>query len=607
MKNINRRVKLKSLFGVLSAFVVSLSPVNMAAAQSSGNIDQVSTGSTTACATVDGWVKCWGANNFGQVGNGKTASAQSTPVKVADNANDIAAGPNVCTFLFIVCLAYAPSSPAVPASAMAGKSVSKVSVGKSHACALANSKVYCWGDNSHGQLGDRTTSNSSVPVAVDVTTSDYTPPPVTKTCYIFIFPYKCTQTFPTQPKSSLGGKQVVDIMAGDYFSCALTNKGKVACWGEGDNGRLGNNSTSDYSYPVSVTSDLELRGQWVVKLGKISGATACALAVESTTEPDTTEGQPFCWGYGMGGGGVPEVGTVNTIACSKSSPTSKPNNHFKNVYSDATTPVEVPTDIMFSDVDNHFFATGIATNNQAYYWGGLGYREDISYSGVKSCSIRTCTGFLDGANATLASYSTAGTRTKTTKNGSVTSHYQGTAKPNTTAGGSTSGHGGGGSSSSCRNVTHYGFTENHEYSAIGNLTPKSPPASVLTNSAINSISGDIHEGLVCVNNDSGTYCDAQGTSVNEGQTGSNYKQSCTTTAYLIFFTQTTCAPPPTGPQTVVSDGWLQGKNIDELSTGASGYTCALAGGELGCWGLNSSGQLGAGDTVNKNVPTAVKF
>ena len=89
-----------------------------------------------ACAIVgnfDGAV-CWGSNGSGQLGNGSRSSAdRRTPVKVAGLAFGVKA----------------------------------ISVGSDHTCALTRAGgVKCWGDNSSGELGNGSTTDSRVPVDV---------------------------------------------------------------------------------------------------------------------------------------------------------------------------------------------------------------------------------------------------------------------------------------------------------------------------------------------------------------------------------------------------------------------------------------------------------
>jgi alpha-tubulin suppressor-like RCC1 family protein len=111
------------------------------------NFVTVSTGAMHACGTVASttngtpfsYAYCWGANNSGQLGNGTNANS------------------------------------AAPSLAAGGLSFASVSAGGSHTCGVTSSNpqgptagggVYCWGDNTYGQLGNFSTTSSSVPVNV---------------------------------------------------------------------------------------------------------------------------------------------------------------------------------------------------------------------------------------------------------------------------------------------------------------------------------------------------------------------------------------------------------------------------------------------------------
>jgi alpha-tubulin suppressor-like RCC1 family protein len=103
----------------------------------------LSAGWSHTCALgADGAVYCWGSNVFGQLGNALTA-------------------PEVC--------GDAEACSTVPVRVGgASRRFIAVGAGGGHACALATAgAVYCWGDNSFGQLGDGGEGRSAVPVRVE--------------------------------------------------------------------------------------------------------------------------------------------------------------------------------------------------------------------------------------------------------------------------------------------------------------------------------------------------------------------------------------------------------------------------------------------------------
>ena len=152
----------------------------------------VSAGGNHTCGQVHGHaIYCWGDNRFGQLGNGTTTNS-ATPVLVSGSL----------PFAYL-------------------------SVGRNHACAVTNGQqnnlggpVYCWGDNSSGQLGNGTTTNSTVPVPV------------------------------------LSGLTFIFVVAGGSHTCAWTLIGVTYCWGENSSGQLGNGSTTNSSIPVAITGGL---------------------------------------------------------------------------------------------------------------------------------------------------------------------------------------------------------------------------------------------------------------------------------------------------------------------------------------------------------------
>jgi alpha-tubulin suppressor-like RCC1 family protein len=95
------------------------------------NATTVSVGNGFACALLaTGAIQCWGANSYGQLGNGDNTDSV-TPVDVTALINRFA-----------------------------------LAAGGNHVCALGVGQAHCWGWNYSGQLGDGSTTDSNVPIPV---------------------------------------------------------------------------------------------------------------------------------------------------------------------------------------------------------------------------------------------------------------------------------------------------------------------------------------------------------------------------------------------------------------------------------------------------------
>jgi alpha-tubulin suppressor-like RCC1 family protein len=231
----------------------------------STNMAAVEAGMFHTCSLDNtGAVKCWGVAGLGRIGDGST-SDKLAPVQVtglaAGAAIEIGSGGTVSCALSSVAklrcwgdnthgeVGDGTMTPRpTPTNVVdLGNTVLDVSVGASHACALVSGGfVRCWGDNGSGQLGDGTQMDQPRPVLVT------------------------------------GLSNVSRIAAGESHTCAILKTGEVYCWGDNSSGQLGATTTGTFSAtPVKLAG---VTGPTAISAG---GAHTCAL---------TSSGQIQCWG-----------------------------------------------------------------------------------------------------------------------------------------------------------------------------------------------------------------------------------------------------------------------------------------------------------------------
>ncbi|ABP54797.1 Ig-like domain repeat protein [Salinispora tropica] len=242
---------------------------------------------TPTAAVATDTILAWGDNSFGQFGNGTTASSRTpVPVRlpVGTTVTAIAGSDTHSLALTSVgtVLAWggnsfgqlgdgttASSRTPVPVRLPVGTTVTAIAAGTSHSLAItATGAVFAWGDNAVGQLGDGTTTDSSLPVPVRL------PVGTTVTAIagglghsLAVASTGATLAWGSNAFGQLGDgtttgsstpitvpqlPTVTAVAAGDVHSLALTSTGTVYAWGANSFGQLGDGSTSDSSTPIAV-------------------------------------------------------------------------------------------------------------------------------------------------------------------------------------------------------------------------------------------------------------------------------------------------------------------------------------------------------------------
>jgi len=122
-----------------------------------------------------------------------------------------------------------------------------ISAGGEHSCTIKNvdDKLWCWGNNENGQLG-----NSSI-------------------------------SAPVSSPRSIGSDSWQTVVTGDQHSCAIDETGTLHCWGKNDSGQVGNGTTIFQETPAAISANTDWRN---VSLGTNH---SCAIKDDETL---------WCWG-----------------------------------------------------------------------------------------------------------------------------------------------------------------------------------------------------------------------------------------------------------------------------------------------------------------------
>lgn len=390
-------------FGQIGAGSVSTTACEAAAGHTcrsatrvAGDFVQVSAGTAHACAvSVDGEVYCWGRNDLGQLGHevgsrgdapctvgSTTRTCNPTPVRVdgIDGVVEVAAGTvHTCARTnagAVYCwglnaqpdagaggpvpdrlyggglLGSGSMTPAISATpvAVAGLSSGVTSLavsmvgGLTHACAVKNGFVYCWGSNGLGQLGHGRGEAGDLGAGYE------------------------TALNPTaRAVSADGGSaslQATSVLAGDGVSCA-ENDGSIACWGFDGYGQLGR-----YTFTYVNPTPVMLTDRPLSSLS-IHYTHVCGLSSD-----DAGAGNVRCWGANDSAQLGPEadggITCVNSVPC-------------------VAEPKVVP--IQATHVSAGGFSLAIRTDGTVWAWGANGSGQlghPAGTEGDVACSTGPC-------------------------------------------------------------------------------------------------------------------------------------------------------------------------------------------------------------------------
>ncbi len=241
----------------------------------------VTSGGAHSCALAnDGTAYCWGANTFGQLGNASTTNALG-PVTVAG-----------------------------------GRRFATIAAGRTHTCALDNAgAVWCWGQNADGQLGDGTTTDRSQPVPVsggqvyaalagggDAHTCATSDMGVVR-CWGANASGQLGNSSTTSssvPVTVMTSLALTQVALGDQHTCAISSTDSVSrCWGLGAFGQIGDGFTASRTAPTAVQASARFN-KMTAGTGFSCGVTFGAVTGEGN-EIVISLRSLLCWGNNSSG------------------------------------------------------------------------------------------------------------------------------------------------------------------------------------------------------------------------------------------------------------------------------------------------------------------
>lgn len=234
----------------------------------------------------------WGNNEYGQLGDGSNIN-KNIPVDITSEfllKND--------------------------------EKLENVYVGLGHSMLTTSlGRIYSWGNNEYGQLGDGTTTKKNKPTDI---TSDF---------------------------NFMDNEKVHNVSIGSLHSLIVTTNGRIFAFGNNDSGQLGDATTKVRFKPVDITSHFNAEPDEKIVLIKAGRNHSLAL---------TSLGKVFSWGNNKNG----QLGIAGYITG-----TTGPMDITSNIINDD----EYIVNIYTGANSTHSYA--IDSNNKVYAWGNNEYGQ----------------------------------------------------------------------------------------------------------------------------------------------------------------------------------------------------------------------------------------
>lgn len=234
-----------------------------------------------------------------------------------------------------------PTDPVLAAAAGTPLTFRQVTAGGDYSCGVTtDDRAYCWGMNNLGQLGNGSTENTAIPVAVS------------------------------------GGLRFRQVEAGGGHACGVTTDDRAYCWGWNQEAQLGDGTRTDRHTPVPVAGGLRFRQ---IGAGQYH---SCAV---------TTGDRPYCWGLNRQG----QLGDGSGLVRQKRPVQVAIGRRFRTVSAGALHSCGVSTDNLgFCWGDG---SSGQLGNGETFIRltpkrvsGGLSWREIVAGEGQRSAGYHSC-------------------------------------------------------------------------------------------------------------------------------------------------------------------------------------------------------------------------